>query len=265
MKKILSIFLCVLLSISLIACASGETQHIHSYSEWTIKKESSCVTEGIKSRDCGDCGFVEYASIPMSAHKYDSGEIVLHATPIKQGLINYTCTTIDCTYSYMENYTLPLNNAYNILLNGLYANATSIENGYVAYDYYVDWQLQYALTYDEQKRDLVVCVRIRIENEGVFFFNITLEEELNLFSYLGLFEDINNSANSSYTVGYINGTTFTSATKLSYTSHYGTTNSFDSRMEIFGYSANKCLAFLNAFINEYAITINLYDLGFTAY
>lgn len=268
-KKISLVILLIVVSISFSIFASCgtsvENQHIHTYSTWDVKIKSSCYAEGMKSRTCSGCGFTEYSAIAKTKHEFDGGTIISYATPVKRGTIRYTCTTPKCNYNYLKNYELELDNAYDILLAGLYENATSNENGYVAYDYYLDWQVQYALTYDEQKRELVVCTRVRVENEGVVFFNITLEKNTKLFAYLGLFEDIENSTNSSQTFGYINGFTFTSAETLGYIQHYGSTASLASRMEIFGWCANKCIAFINAFLNEYEIDTTIYALGFTAY
>ncbi|MBR1974608.1 MAG: hypothetical protein IKA20_02045 [Clostridia bacterium] len=266
-RSLLSLLMVLVLTLLvLISCGkNNEALHVHTYAEWSIKNEASCMVEGLKSRTCSSCGFTEYSSIPKSEHEFDSGVIISYATPVKQGAINYTCRTPGCNYNYIKNYALKLDNAYDILLDGLYANATSIENGFVAFDYYMDWQVQYALSYDEQKRDLVVCTRVRIENEGVVFFNITLEKNTKKFAYLGLFEDIEDSTNSSQTFGYIDGAIFTATSKLSYTNHYGTMVSFNSRMEILSLCASKCVAFLNAFLNINEIGTTLDALGFTAY
>lgn len=94
MKKLLFyvlIAMCILLSVSLIACggkdkttdssidnntdtnidsSNPETSHQHSFGEWKIARESSCLVAGEKKRDCA-CGYAETEAIPLGEHTYD--------------------------------------------------------------------------------------------------------------------------------------------------------------------------------------------------
>ena len=64
MKRLILTLICITVSLfALSACG-----HEHSFGEWEIKKESTCATEGEKTRKC-DCGETESAAIEKKNHK----------------------------------------------------------------------------------------------------------------------------------------------------------------------------------------------------
>ncbi len=44
-------------------------EHKHSYSDWVVETEVTCITDGLKSRTCTDCGDVETEIIPATGHQ----------------------------------------------------------------------------------------------------------------------------------------------------------------------------------------------------
>ena len=44
-------------------------EHRHSYSDWVVETEATCITDGLKSRSCTDCGDVETEVISATGHK----------------------------------------------------------------------------------------------------------------------------------------------------------------------------------------------------
>ena len=128
-------------------CKCGEKSGIssHNYGNWTITKEATCTTAGIKKHTCTTCGYSETTSIPIIAHtygdwksnatshwkececgnkKYAANHVYGNWTTTKEatctssGTKKHTCTA--CGYS--ETETLPkLDHAYG----GWKSNGTS--------------------------------------------------------------------------------------------------------------------------------------------
>lgn len=72
----------VALTVLLFASCAKEPQqtHTHSFGEWSVKKEATCVEEGIRQRFCS-CGEIQEDSIPVTSH-----------TVVDDPLIPATCT-----------------------------------------------------------------------------------------------------------------------------------------------------------------------------
>ncbi len=64
MKKLLCI-LTLLLSFALLA-SCGE--HVHKFSVWSVTKEATCAEQGVQSRTCSSCGFIEQLPIATVGH-----------------------------------------------------------------------------------------------------------------------------------------------------------------------------------------------------
>lgn len=69
---------------------SGE--HVHDYGEWEITKEATCLSTGIRSRTCSECGDVQTEVIPKGDHSWDDGVITKQPTATTNGARLYTCT-----------------------------------------------------------------------------------------------------------------------------------------------------------------------------
>ena len=154
---------------------------------------------------------------------------------------------------------------YVVLLNWLYANATTTDGSYISYSYYTNSGDKYALSYDINNSLLTISY-LSVESNGDYaYFEITLEENTNIFAYKGVIEAISNPTNSSETYGSINGSTFTSSSILTYTEHNGSISMLDKRIEAFSKCADTCVSWLTWLISTKSINTSIYDLGFTAY
>ena len=152
-----------------------------------------------------------------------------------------------------------------VLLDWLYTNATTVNENYISYDYYTNNGDKYALSYDVNNSLLTVSY-LSVESNGDYIhFEITLEENTNIFAYKGVIEAISNPTNSSETYGNIDGSTFTSSSILTYTEHNGPFYMLDQQIEAFSDCADVCISWLTWLIAVKSINTSIYDLGFTAY
>ena len=65
--------------------------HIHTFGEWCIMTESSCVSEGVEKRVCSTCGEVETRKIEKSEHMFEEWVITKRATVIDFGEAKRVC------------------------------------------------------------------------------------------------------------------------------------------------------------------------------
>ncbi len=71
MKKIMSMLLLLLITTAFVSCDNNTSEndnHVHSFTAWIITKEASCTEQGVKTRHCSLCGFVEQDSIAIISH-----------------------------------------------------------------------------------------------------------------------------------------------------------------------------------------------------
>lgn len=71
---------------------AADGTHVHSYGEWEVTKPATCVTTGIETRTCEECGEIETQEIPRTDHTWDEGVITKEATETSNGARLYTCT-----------------------------------------------------------------------------------------------------------------------------------------------------------------------------
>lgn len=62
--------------------SDGSKEHIHSFSMWSETTQPSCVKQGMQTRSCNTCGFMEYSPIPALGH-----------TEVKDLATSADCTT----------------------------------------------------------------------------------------------------------------------------------------------------------------------------
>ena len=89
MKKIIFVFLLILILISLFTMSS--CNHEHNWSDWQSSKSATCTQDGIDMRFCDDCG--ESQSMPISAtgHVWSDWNTIQAATCTQDGLKERTC------------------------------------------------------------------------------------------------------------------------------------------------------------------------------
>ena len=63
-------------------CDLVNSGHTHSFSKWTVTKASTCVDEGLQSRECQECGYQESEKTPALGH-----------STVKVAAVKATCTT----------------------------------------------------------------------------------------------------------------------------------------------------------------------------
>ena len=72
MKKLLVIFLTIIMSFSILTLTSCKDKHVHSYGEWVITVEATCTSPGSRSKSCS-CGDVITQTIDPTGHNMVDG------------------------------------------------------------------------------------------------------------------------------------------------------------------------------------------------
>ncbi len=68
----------------------NEAPHVHVYTEWETVKESTCLVQGKRKRNCV-CGYVESEFLPLQEHSWDEGTITKDPTEEEKGERTHTC------------------------------------------------------------------------------------------------------------------------------------------------------------------------------
>ena len=72
----------------------------HTYGEWGITTDATCISTGLKVRTCSKCNKKESVVIPKVAHEYVSS--IIKPTCTTKGYTKYTCK--NCSYYYVDTY-----------------------------------------------------------------------------------------------------------------------------------------------------------------
>ena len=56
--------------------SSDNNECIHTYGEWTIVKEATCLEAGSKTKECSNCGNIEIEEITATGHNYSNGTCI---------------------------------------------------------------------------------------------------------------------------------------------------------------------------------------------
>ena len=101
MKKVLSVILAVMMTLSVFAVAvsAEEAEEVtceHEYGKWIISQDETCTEDGIKYRECTKCdssvkGHIETGFVKATGHEFDEG-VVTAPTCANKGYTTYTCT-----------------------------------------------------------------------------------------------------------------------------------------------------------------------------
>jgi GH25 family lysozyme M1 (1,4-beta-N-acetylmuramidase) len=126
--RILSFFIIIAaLSVCLIACnGRDEPKHIHSFSEWSVISEATCTSEGLMTRQCGECGQIEEHTVEKLMHELEK-QSEIAPTCDTEGYAIYVCK---CGYSHKSDYTAPLGHK----LENTATPATCTSQGYTHYE-----------------------------------------------------------------------------------------------------------------------------------
>lgn len=98
MKKIISAFLALAMSLSMASVAASAEEEItceHEYGKWIISKDETCAEDGIKYRECTKCdssvkGHIETGFVKALGHSFGEG-VVTAPTCGSVGYTTYTC------------------------------------------------------------------------------------------------------------------------------------------------------------------------------
>lgn len=108
--KIFSLALVLLLACAtvLTACDDGQTPsndggnppaHTHTFGEWETITAATCIAAGEQKRVCS-CGETETEAIAATGeHDYDSGEVTTAPGCTTEGVMTYTCSVCDRSYT----------------------------------------------------------------------------------------------------------------------------------------------------------------------
>jgi len=92
---------CLGLLFGLVACGGGngeskaDSNHKHSYGEWTITKQPTCEEKGQKEQVCS-CGDKKTQAIDALGHDWDEGRVTKQATCSQPGEKLFTCKREGC-------------------------------------------------------------------------------------------------------------------------------------------------------------------------
>ncbi|MCD7748672.1 MAG: hypothetical protein LUH42_01320 [Oscillospiraceae bacterium] len=101
------------------------TNDEHSFSEWNIEEEATCISTGLKTRVCTRCSYTEYEIIPMTDHTYEVAG--MHLDDCETITVTWVCSY--CGDTYEETIT---GNFHNYVL--VSDTATCTEKGIATYE-----------------------------------------------------------------------------------------------------------------------------------
>lgn len=78
----------------------------HKFSDWTVTKNATCNSEGIKTRYCTICGKIETQNIPQLEHKYTLTRSLI-ATIDKRSETTYKCEHCGKAYTTYGDFLRP--------------------------------------------------------------------------------------------------------------------------------------------------------------
>lgn len=151
--------------------------------------------------------------------------------------------------------------AYDKTLDWLFENYNYNQNGVIRYEYY-DEDFINSIAYDIDDDYLFIDMYWVAEDGSKLYVLIDLSENPCQYTYFASYT-YNNKRNE--TIGRINSNTFTSETKLTYTSYDGTYFDKDWLMRFYQTGINVLLDWFDWAMNTYNIGVNIDDFGFILY
>ena len=82
----------------------NSSPHTHSFGEWMVTTNPTCMEAGIKTREC-DCGVTERAEVPAAGHNWDAGTITREPSPKADGEKTYSCLVCKATMTEPVKYS----------------------------------------------------------------------------------------------------------------------------------------------------------------
>ena len=100
----------------------------HSFGNWYVDKEATCVSKGSERRDCENCTYCESKEIAAKGHAWDNGIVTKEPTEDGSGTKVFTCNT--CGETRTEVLP-PLTHEHNY--SKVVTDPTCTERGYTTY------------------------------------------------------------------------------------------------------------------------------------
>ena len=119
--KLKGTIILLIATVLLFSSCSEAPKHEHKYTEWNITKNAGCTVDGIRERDCSDCGKQESEVIPKTGHSYSAW--------VAEGSEGQSRTCANCGYKefqYFQDQNQPggdeTNQGQDNINVGMYSN-----------------------------------------------------------------------------------------------------------------------------------------------
>lgn len=198
-----------------ISSNGGSFGHSHSYGEWDVVREATCLMTGLKTRTC-ECGDEEIEDIPANGHSFDSWTTIKSATCLEDGKRSRSCN--NCS----ESETMTISATGHSYSHGICTNCNKITDAYEALAYYIykngtrdsegdcfistSYESSYFYIYTDSEGKTLSFRMLSYSNNSSAFISLDFEDGFTSQEVYMLWEDY-------YCKGTINIETFNSTTK----------------------------------------------------
>ena len=131
----------------------------HSWSEWSVTQDATCLDTGNRERTCLLCGTVETSSLAAKGHSYQT--VTVPATCTEEGSVSKVCSR--CGDTVLENVIESEGHEYNALLECVKCGEAYSSKGLV-FAHYGDG---YALTSASSVTDEFLIIPEKFEGKSV--------------------------------------------------------------------------------------------------
>lgn len=131
----------------------------HSWSEWSVTQDATCLNTGNRERTCLLCGTVETSSLPAKGHSYQT--VTVPATCTEEGSVSKVCSR--CGDTVLENVIESEGHEYNALLECVKCGEAYSSKGLV----FAPYGDGYALTSASSVTDEFLIIPEKFEGKSV--------------------------------------------------------------------------------------------------
>ena len=131
----------------------------HSWSEWSVTQDATCLDTGNRERTCLLCGTVETSSLPAKGHSYQT--VTVPATCTEEGSVSKVCSR--CGDTVLENVIESEGHEYNALLECVKCGEAYSSKGLV----FAPYGDGYALTSASSVTDEFLIIPEKFEGKSV--------------------------------------------------------------------------------------------------
>lgn len=131
----------------------------HSWSEWSVTQDATCLDTGNRERTCLLCGTVETSSLPAKGHSYQT--VTVPATCTEEGSVSKVCSR--CGDTVLENVIKSEGHEYNALLECVKCGEAYSSEGLV----FAPYGDGYALTSASSVTDEFLIIPEKFEGKSV--------------------------------------------------------------------------------------------------